>query len=95
MPNAAEPSPSEFQTHAMPILSLQVNDLDAAHRHLTRRKVPILEYHEEQSLIAADPDGLLIEVPPRLQREYAVRDSERGDHRPGGSPIWAGMKSKR
>jgi catechol 2,3-dioxygenase-like lactoylglutathione lyase family enzyme len=62
MPNAAEPSPAEFPAHAMPILWLEVDDLDAAHRHLKRREAPILELHEGQFLMAADPDGLLIEV---------------------------------
>lgn len=62
MPNAAEPSPSEFPAHAMPILWLEVDDLEAARRHLAGRKVPILEMHEGLFLTAADPDGLLLEV---------------------------------
>ncbi|MBX9627407.1 MAG: VOC family protein [Gemmataceae bacterium] len=62
MPNAAEPSPAEFPNHAMPVLWLEVADLAAAHRHLVRRKVPVVEYHPGEFLLAADPDGLLIEV---------------------------------
>lgn len=62
MPNAAEPSPAEFPTHAMPVLWLEVADLAAAHRHLVRRKVSVVEYHPGEFLMAADPDGLLIEV---------------------------------
>jgi len=62
MPNAAEPNPSEFPAHTMPILWLEVDDLASAHLHLKRRKVPIVELHEGQFFMAADPDGLLIEV---------------------------------
>jgi catechol 2,3-dioxygenase-like lactoylglutathione lyase family enzyme len=62
MPNATEPSASLFPTHAMPMLWLEVEDLDAAHRHLVSRKVSIVELHEGQFLMATDPDGLLIEV---------------------------------
>jgi hypothetical protein len=62
MPNAAEPSPSAFPAHAMPIPWLEVDDLEAARRHLVGHKVPIIELHDGQVLTAADPDGLLIEV---------------------------------
>lgn len=61
MPNATEPSPSKFPTHAMPIIWMEVVDLAEARRHLNRHKVPILE-DEVQYLMVADPDGLLIEI---------------------------------
>ncbi len=62
MQNAAEPSSAVFPTHAMPILWLEVADLEAAHAHLVRRKVEVVEYHEGEWMMIADPDGLLIEV---------------------------------
>jgi len=62
MPNASKPSPAQFSTHAMPVLWPEVVDLGTARQHLARHKVPIVERHEGQSLMAVDPDGMLIEV---------------------------------
>jgi len=62
MPNADEPSPAVFPVHAMPVLWLEVDDLGAAQNHLARNGIPIVEVHEGQFMLIADPDGLLIEV---------------------------------
>jgi catechol 2,3-dioxygenase-like lactoylglutathione lyase family enzyme len=62
MPNASEPSRAELPAHAVTILTLEVDDLAAAHRHLLRRGVPVVEFHEGAFLMATDPDGLPIEV---------------------------------
>lgn len=62
MPNAEERSPAEFPTHAMPILWLEVADLEAAHDHLLQHNVRIDEVHEGEFLMAQDPDGLPIEI---------------------------------
>jgi catechol-2,3-dioxygenase len=61
MPGAAAPSPAEYMTHAAYMLWLEVDDLAAARKRLARYEVPVVEDHGE-SLVIADPDGLLIEV---------------------------------
>jgi hypothetical protein len=62
LPNAAEPSPSEFPTHAMPILCLEVDDLVAAAEHFARHDVPVMSPPDGTFMQVADPDGLIIEV---------------------------------
>lgn len=62
MPNAAEPSPAEFPTHAMPILWLEVDDLEAAARRFTTQQVAVIAPSDGQFMQIADPDGLVIEV---------------------------------
>lgn len=62
MPNATEPSRAVYPTHAMPILWLETPDLEAAHRHLVRHRVPVIEHDPGLFLTITDPDGLLIEV---------------------------------
>jgi catechol 2,3-dioxygenase-like lactoylglutathione lyase family enzyme len=62
MPNAAERSPAEFPTHAMPILWLEVDDLAAAAHRFARNKVEIITPSDGQFMQIADPDGLVIEV---------------------------------
>lgn len=62
MPNAAEPSPAEFPTHAMPILWLEVDDLAAAAARFARYKVEVVDPGDGQFMQIADPDGLVIEV---------------------------------
>jgi Glyoxalase/Bleomycin resistance protein/Dioxygenase superfamily len=62
LPNAAEPSPSKFPDHAMPMLWLEVDDLAAAARRFARHRVKVIDFHEEQMMIIADPDGIQIEV---------------------------------
>jgi catechol 2,3-dioxygenase-like lactoylglutathione lyase family enzyme len=61
MPNATERSPAEFPTHAMPILTLEVDDLEAAARQFAKHKVEVL-WRDGQFMQIADPDGLVIEV---------------------------------
>ena len=62
MLNAAERSPAEFPTHAMPILWLEVDDLGAAAERFARYKVEVVEPGDGQFMQIADPDGLVIEV---------------------------------
>lgn len=62
MPNATERSPAAFPTHAMPILWLEVDDLDAAARRFARYEVEVIDPGDGQFLMVADPDGLVIEV---------------------------------
>lgn len=62
MRNAAERSPAEFPTHAMPILWLEVDDLAAASEWFARHEVPVIDPGDGQFMQVADPDGLVIEV---------------------------------
>ncbi len=62
MPNAMERSPAEFPAHAMPMLWLEADDLGAAHKHLVRHGVEIVQPPDGPSMLIADPDGVLIEV---------------------------------
>jgi catechol 2,3-dioxygenase-like lactoylglutathione lyase family enzyme len=62
MPNAAEPSPATFPTHAMPILWLEVDDLAAAVRRFEGLGVRVVEPSDGQFMMISDPDGLVIEV---------------------------------
>ena len=62
LPNAAERSPAEFPTHAMPILWLEVPSLDAAADWFARNEVEIVDPGDGQFMQVADPDGLVIEV---------------------------------
>ena len=62
MPNAAEPSPAEFPTPAMPILRLEADDLAATTEWFAEQDVPIVDPGDDQFLMIADPDGLVIEV---------------------------------
>lgn len=71
MPNAAERSPAVFPDHAMPILWLEVDDLEAAETHFRRHGVPILEPSDGLFVLIADPDGLVIEVWQRESDEGA------------------------
>jgi catechol 2,3-dioxygenase-like lactoylglutathione lyase family enzyme len=62
LPNAAERSPASFPTHAMAMLWLEVEDLEAARGRLTQFGVKIIQPPDGQSMLIADPDGLVIEV---------------------------------
>jgi catechol 2,3-dioxygenase-like lactoylglutathione lyase family enzyme len=62
LPNATEPCPVRFPTHAGTMLWLETDDLGAAHRHLVENGVPVVEWHEGEFMIVTDPDGLLIEI---------------------------------
>lgn len=62
MPNAIERSPAQFPTHAMPILWLEVANLTAAHKHFIHESVAIVQAPDDNFMLIADPDGLLIEV---------------------------------
>jgi len=62
MPNAAERSPAEFPTHAMPILWLEVDDLEEAARQFAMHDVEVVSPSDGQFMQIADPDGLVIEV---------------------------------
>lgn len=72
MPNAAEPSPARFPDHAMPLLWLEVDDLEAAEAHFRRHDVPILDQDQGQFMLIADPDGLLLEI-------WQKQDDESGE----------------
>jgi catechol 2,3-dioxygenase-like lactoylglutathione lyase family enzyme len=62
MPNASERSPAEFPTHAMPILWLEVDDLEAAARQFVRHGVEVVTPSDGHFMQIADPDGLVIEI---------------------------------
>lgn len=62
MPNAVKASPAEFPTHAMPILRLEVDDVAATTEWFAEQDVPIVDPGDDQFVMIADPDGLVIEV---------------------------------
>jgi len=62
MPNATEGSASLLPEHAATMLMLEVDDLQAAHRHCLRAGVEIVEPPNGPYMVIADPDGLQIEV---------------------------------
>ena len=62
LPNAAEPTPAAFPTHAMPMLWLEVNDLAAAAVLFAEHSVQVLSAPDDVFMQIADPDGLVIEV---------------------------------
>ena len=62
MPNATERSPAVFPAHAMPILWLEVDDLALAAERFARHNVEVIEPGDDQYMMVADPDGLVIEV---------------------------------
>ena len=63
MPNAEAGTPASFPRDAMAMLWLEVDDLAAAHRHLKKAKVRIVDAPDGGPyLMIADPDGLMIEV---------------------------------
>jgi catechol 2,3-dioxygenase-like lactoylglutathione lyase family enzyme len=61
LPNAAEPNPAEFPTHAMPILWLEVDDLAGAAKRFARHDVRVVSPSDGMFMMVADPDGLVIE----------------------------------
>ena len=62
LPNAAEPSPASFPTHAMSMLWLEVDDLKAAAQRFSQYDVAVIDQGDGQFMMVADPDGLIIEV---------------------------------
>jgi predicted enzyme related to lactoylglutathione lyase len=62
MANATERTPAVFPTHAMPMIWLEVNDLDAASRRFAKAGVEVLQPSDGTFMVIADPDGLVIEV---------------------------------
>jgi catechol 2,3-dioxygenase-like lactoylglutathione lyase family enzyme len=62
MPYAVGRSPSSFPDHAMTILWLEVDDLEAAVRLFARNQVEVVQPSDGQFMMIADPDGLIIEV---------------------------------
>ena len=61
MPNAELTSPSSFPKHAMPMLWLEVEDIELAHNHLKNSSVEIIDF-DHTNMMVADPDGLHIEI---------------------------------
>ncbi len=63
MPNAEQKSPATFPDHAMPVLWLEVDDINLAHEHLKNAGTPIIEAPDDGLfMLVADPDGLVIEI---------------------------------
>ena len=62
LPNASEPCPVSFPTHAGTMFWLEVDDLGAARHHLVQNGVPVVAWHEGEFMIVTHPDGLLIEI---------------------------------
>lgn len=62
MPNAAEPSPARMPDHAMAMLWLETDDLEAAAGRIERHDVEVLQPADGQSLMIVDPDGIVIEI---------------------------------
>jgi catechol 2,3-dioxygenase-like lactoylglutathione lyase family enzyme len=61
-PNADQPSPAVFGTHATTMLWLEVDDLGAAHAHLRAHGVAIDDFHAGEYMHVRDPDGIVIEI---------------------------------
>ena len=63
MPNAEHKSPATFPEHAMPVLWLEVDDINLAHEHLKNAGTPIIQAPDDDMfMLVADPDGLVIEI---------------------------------
>ena len=63
LPNAQHPSPANFPEHAMPILWLEVDDIEMAHDHLKNAGTTIIQPpDDEMFMLISDPDGLVIEI---------------------------------
>jgi catechol 2,3-dioxygenase-like lactoylglutathione lyase family enzyme len=60
--NAASRSPAVFPEHAMPILWIETDHLDVAEDAFARQGVTIVQSSDGQSMMIADPDGLVIEL---------------------------------
>jgi catechol 2,3-dioxygenase-like lactoylglutathione lyase family enzyme len=60
--NAEQRSTASFPTHAMAMLWLEVDDLEAATKAFTDRDVEIVDEGDGQFITIADPDGIVIEV---------------------------------
>ena len=73
MPSAIERSPAVMPTHAMAMLWLEVDDLQAAFERCVRFGVEVIEppHAEPLFMLIADPDGIVIEV---WQREKSDND---------------------
>lgn len=63
MPNAEQPSPSTFPEHAMPVLWLEVDDINLAHEHLMNAGIEIIQAPDDDMfMLIVDPDDLVIEI---------------------------------
>ena len=63
MPTAEKRSSARHPHDAMPMLCLEVDDIHEAHDWLLRNQVQIIEEPDEtDSMLVADPDGLLITI---------------------------------
>ena len=63
MPNAKQPNPAAFPEHAMPMLWLEVDDIEAAYEHLQHAGTSIIQPLDGDAfMLIADPDGLVIEI---------------------------------
>jgi O-acetyl-ADP-ribose deacetylase (regulator of RNase III)/catechol 2,3-dioxygenase-like lactoylglutathione lyase family enzyme len=62
MPNAEQKSTATFPNHAMAMLWLEVDDLEAAKRRFADHEVEIVDEGDDQFVTIADPDGIVIEV---------------------------------
>jgi catechol 2,3-dioxygenase-like lactoylglutathione lyase family enzyme len=61
-PNAERLSPVDFPTHAATAFWFDVPDLDAARAWFERHAVQVVDPGDENFVMIADPDGILIEV---------------------------------
>ena len=63
VPNAASRNPAEYGEHATSTLWLEVDDIQAAYRHLVDADCTILQSPDDDMLmLIADPDGLVLEI---------------------------------
>lgn len=63
VPNADSRNPAELGQHAMTTLWLEVDDIEAAYRHLASTGCEIIEAPDDGVLmLVADPDGLVLEI---------------------------------
>jgi catechol 2,3-dioxygenase-like lactoylglutathione lyase family enzyme len=60
--NATEANQSIFPDHAMAMLWLETHDLVTTEAHCTKAGVTILSPSDGQSMMIADPDGIVIEI---------------------------------
>jgi catechol 2,3-dioxygenase-like lactoylglutathione lyase family enzyme len=90
LPNATEPSPAAFPTHAMPILWLEVDNLPAAAERFAQYGVRVITPGDGQYMQVADPDGLVIEVwqaEPAVPGQAAYADSSAEPPDPDPMPL--------
>jgi predicted enzyme related to lactoylglutathione lyase len=78
--NATTVSPAKFPGHPMAMLWVETDDLTAAAQRFVQFGVKVLNPSDGQSMIIADPDGIVIEVwqAPPEESVGRIEGGERG-----------------